>query len=202
MISAEDIGGHYGVAGPYTHFQELGTVRRGSETFYRFSTVGRSTRSTQPRALVVEFNESSVSVKELAWPTNCSAGLGFISSYNFVGSCTFSSPYLVDETSYERAFLTMLSSSGSLLCFGEDCEHLAPGGNTHYLSHSTHHQAPPIGIFEKMINVSELDGLVYGGDFAGKDPKTIKKKVCCSLVWHFIHSYLFKSHSLLFCFCT
>ena len=84
MISSDDIGGHYGVSGPYTHFQELGIVRRGEETFYRVTCVGRSTRSTQPRALVLEFNEHSVSVNELSWPTNCSAGLSFISSYNFL----------------------------------------------------------------------------------------------------------------------
>ena len=188
MISADDIGGHYGVSGPFTHFQELGFVRRGEETFYRVACTGRSTRSSQPRALILEFNENSVSVKELTWPTNCSAGLGFISSYNFVGSCTFSCPYLVggnasvgnidEETQvYERAFLTLLSSSGSLLWFGEDCGHLDPGMNTNILPHSIQHQAAPIGIFEKMINVSELDDLVYGGDFVGKDPKTIKRKL-------------------------
>mmetsp|Transcript_5230 Transcript_5230/g.11836 ORF Transcript_5230/g.11836 Transcript_5230/m.11836 type:complete len:3618 (-) Transcript_5230:38-10891(-) len=189
MISADDLRSHYGVAGPYTHFQELGIVRRNDESFYRVSCVGRSTRSTQPRALVLEFNKTSVFVKELAWPTNCSAGLGFISSYNFVGSCTFSCPYIVGSNSSEgsikdktqvneRAFLTLLSSSGSLLCFGEDYEDHAPGSSTQFLPPSIQHQAPAaIGIFEKMINVSELDELVYGGDFVGKDHKAIKQKI-------------------------
>ncbi|KAL7543894.1 hypothetical protein ACHAXR_013387, partial [Thalassiosira sp. AJA248-18] len=181
MISADDIGGHYGVAGPYTQFQELGIVRRGEGTFYRVTCVGRSTRSTQPRALIVEFNEHSVSVKELAWPTNCSSGLGFISSYNFVGSCTFSVPYIAnaaegnEETKvYERAFLTLMSSSGSLLWYGEECE---PKALSTHMPYYGHHVAPDIGVFEKMINVSELEGLVFGGDFVGKDEKAIKRKL-------------------------
>ena len=192
ILSADNVGGHYGVSGPYTQFQELGTVRRhGGETFYRITCVGRSTRSsTQPRALVLEFNAQSVSVRELSWPTNCSAGLGFISSYNFVGSCVFSLPYLVggkaadgcitDGTQVcERAYLTLLSSSGSLLWYGEDCSHLAPRNySSHLTSHSSQLRAPPpIGLFEKMINVSELDGLVLGGDFVGKDHKAIKRKL-------------------------
>jgi len=178
MISADEIGGHYGVSGPYTHFQELGIVRRGEETFYRVSCVGRSTRSTQPRALLLEFNEHTVSVKELSWPTNCSAGLGFISNYNFIGSCTFSCPYSmgghgaegsISDDYCERAFLTFLSSSGSLLIFGEDCGPQDP---------RVHQKLPPaaaIGIFEKMINVS--DEVVFGGDFVGADPKAVKKKL-------------------------
>ena len=111
-ISSDILGGHQSVSGPYTHFQDLGIVRRGEETFYRITCVGcgGSTRSTQPRGLVLEFNEHSVSVKELSWPTNFSAGLGFISSYNFVGSCTFSCPYIplkgsCESGPQERGFL-------------------------------------------------------------------------------------------------
>ncbi len=32
-ISSADMGGHNGVAGPYTHFQELGVVTPGNESF-------------------------------------------------------------------------------------------------------------------------------------------------------------------------
>ena len=159
MISTDDIGGNYGVAGPYTHFQELGIVMRDKESFFRVTCIGRSTRSSQPTALVLEFNEKSVSVRELAWPTSCSAGLGFISNYSFVGSCTFSCPHLMgsnegltdDESQvHERAFLTLLSSSGSLLWFGEDYEH-PQGAKTQRLPHAAiQSQNPKIGFFESL----------------------------------------------------
>ena len=61
--------------------------------FYRVTCVGRSTRSNQPRVLFLEFNEHAVFIKELSWPMN--AGLGLVSSYSFVGSCSFSAPHLV-----------------------------------------------------------------------------------------------------------
>ncbi|KAL7555193.1 hypothetical protein ACHAWF_018842 [Thalassiosira exigua] len=178
VIAPEDIGSHYGVAGPYTHFQSLGIVSRGAEAFYRISCVGRSTRSGQPRALLLEFNERSVFVTELSWPTNCSSGLGFISSYSFVGSCAFSVPYLVDagkdrsvkgETQIcERAVMALLSSSGSLLWFGEKLDDASEDEG--WLGQ----EKVELGVFEKMINVSELDGLVLGGDFVkGSDPKSL-----------------------------
>ena len=191
MVSADIINptGHYGVSGPYTHFQELGVVKRGNETFHKISCVGKSTRSNQPKSLVIEFNEKSVSVKELSWPSSSSSGLGFISSYAYVGSCTFSCPYLVGGTAsegsindatkvHERAYMTLLSSSGSLLVWGEDCSHLSSGSRTHYTPRSTsQYKAPPIGVFEKMINVSEQDSLVFGGEFVQGDPKTVKRKL-------------------------
>lgn len=125
-------------------------------------------------------------------PTSCSAGLGFISSYSFVGSCTFSCPYLLggdvaakgfsssgtsvnrnnENDVYERAFLALLSSSGALLIYGEDVP------TSRHLCYSAQHQAPAIGVFEKMINISETDGLVFGGNLvASDDSKTIKRKL-------------------------
>ena len=167
MISAEYIGSNHGVTGPYTHFEELGLVTRDKECFFRVACIGRSTRSSQPTSLILEFNENSVSVRELAWPTSCSAGLGFISNYSFVGSCTFSCPHLMgsnegltdDESQvHERACLTLLSSSGSLLWFGEDYEH--PQGAKTQRSNATQSQ---IGFFEslsELINVCMASGLL------------------------------------------
>lgn len=186
MIAADELGGHYGVLGPYTHFQELGIVTRDKDLFYRVACVGRSTRSNHPMALILEFNANHVYVGELSWP--CNTGLGFISSYNFVGSCTFSCPYLVSDDAsgtskegrvHERAFLTLLSSSGSLLWFGEDCHHLQ-GASNDRTRQALQHQVPKIGYFEQLINASELEALTLGGDFAGKDPKTIKRKLSLS----------------------
>jgi E3 ubiquitin-protein ligase UBR4 len=185
MIAADELGGHYGVLGPYTHFQELGIVTRDKDLFYRVACVGRSTRSNQPMALILEFNANQVYVRELSWPSSCNAGLGFVSGYNFVGSCTFSCPYLVSDDAsgaskegrvHERAFLTLLSSSGSLLWFGEDCQHLQ-GASTDRTRQALQHQIPKIGYFEQLINASELEALTLGGDFVGKDPQTIKRKL-------------------------
>jgi hypothetical protein len=186
MISSDDFGGNYDVVGPYTHFQELGIAMRDNESFFRVACIGRSTKSSQPTALIVEFNENSVFVSEVAWPTNCSAGLGIISAYNFIGSCTFSCPYLSGSNEgltnrnqiHERAIMTLLTSSGSLLWFGEDCDHLPEAKNQHmtYIQNQT----PNIGFFESLINASDLDALIIGGECAGKDPSAIKKKLSLS----------------------
>lgn len=113
----------------------------------------------------------------MSWPTSCSSGLGFISSYSFVGSCAFSCPHLVGNGTDERSYLTLLSSSGSILWFGEDCD-LSPAGDRESSALSyVNRQVSAIGVFEQLINASELDGLIFGGDFARKDPKTIMKKL-------------------------
>jgi hypothetical protein len=186
MISSDEFGGTYGVVGPYTHFQELGIAMRDNESFFRVACIGRSTKSSQPTALIVEFNENSVFLSELAWPTNCTAGLGILSAYTFIGSCSFSCPYLSGSNEgladrnqiHERSILTMLSSSGSLLWFGEGCDHL-PEAKSQRMTH-IQNQTPNIGFFESLINVSDLDALIFGGECAGKDPSAIKKKLSLS----------------------
>ncbi|KAL9190922.1 hypothetical protein ACHAXT_000628 [Thalassiosira profunda] len=178
VVAAEDIGSHYGVAGPYAHFQELGTVTRAGTTFYRVTCVGKSSRSSQPKALILEFNEHMVKIRELPWPSNCSSGLGFISSYSFVGSATFSLPYFVGGTSLqgsindetqtvERAYLTLMSSSGSLLWFAEDCDSYTP--------HIAGTVSKPLMFFEKVMNVTSTCD--FGGDFVSKDPNAAKRKL-------------------------
>jgi hypothetical protein len=127
-------------------------------------------------------------VREMAWPTSCSAGLGFISNYSFVGSCTFSCPYLVglngtedlinlQSQVHERSYLTLLSSSGSILWFGEDCGPPPAVGGTCQMTSSSNSQVSAIGVFEQLINASEPEGLIFGGDFVGKESKTIAKKL-------------------------
>ena len=151
------------------------------------SCVARVPSSTQHKILLLEFNQSSCgSVKELVWPPSFSAGLGSFSSYSFVGSCTFSAPCLIKDNSlqgftnsgsevYERAFLTMLSSNGSLLWFGEEVDRVATEkSGTYEIDLNTN-----LYMFEdpSIINVSEDDRTVFGGDCIGKDSKTAKKKL-------------------------
>lgn len=78
---------------------------------------------------------------------------------------------------HERSYLTLLSSSGSMLWFGEDCDPALAEGTTIETSSSLNYRTSAFGVFEQLINTSELDGLVFGGDFVGKDPTAIKKKL-------------------------
>lgn len=162
-----------------------GTVHREGEVYYRVTCVGRSASSNQPKILAVEFNQSSVFVKELVWPPGYSAGLGSMASNSFIGSCTFSVPYPVGGTSsqgmidnktevYERAFLAMLASTGSIFWFGEDCDPIAPRQRD-----LPKVKASNTFMFEEpsIINISEDDNLVFGGECAVKDPITTKKKL-------------------------
>jgi hypothetical protein len=187
MIPAADLGGSYSVVGPYHHFEELGIVERDGEAFYRFTCVGKSTRtSSQPILLLVEFNKSNVCLRELDWPTV--TGLGIMSSYSFVGSCAHSCPFLVGGRSAdgyvdcqtkvkERACLTLLTSTGSILTFGEDYATATGISLIRSQWGSSIQRCPDIHIFERLINVSEIDELVLGGDCVGQDSKAAKRKL-------------------------
>ena len=188
MIPAADLGGSYAVVGPYHHFEELGIVERDGESFYRLTCVGKSTRtSSQPILILVEFNKSNTFVRELDWPTV--TGLGIMSSYSYIGSCAYSCPHLVggrnasdgyidDQTkTKERACLTLLTSSGSILTFGEDYATTATSSLIRSQWGISIQRSPDIHIFESLINVSEIDELVLGGDCVAKDPKTAKRKL-------------------------
>jgi hypothetical protein len=108
-----------------------------------------------------------------------------MSSNSIVGSCTFSVPYLIGGTAshgsidshtevYERAFVTMLSSNGSLLWFGEDCDGLAP---TEVDLQKKVGTSPDIFMFEDSSIINVTESLEFAGDCAGKDSKTTKKKL-------------------------
>ena len=189
MIPAADLGGSYAVVGPYHHFEELGVVERDGDSFYRFTCVGKSTRtSSHPILLLVEFNKNDIFIKELDWPTV--TGLGIMSSYSYVGSCAYSCPHLVGGRSAadgyidgetkieERACLTLVTSSGSILTFGED---YVSASNSSLSSRSNWGSSvvrtPDIFIYESLVNISEIDELVLGGDCVEKDPKTAKTKL-------------------------
>ena len=180
-ISSTEIGGHYGATGPYMHFSELGLVtRNANETCYRVACVGFSTRSNQQKPLLLEFNQNSVNIKDLAWPSHCTSGLGFLSSYSFVGACAYSMPTATIGTSgriqdktqmAERAYLGLLSSNGSLLTFGEDGRGSTRSAYPHVKKRED------IFCFEDLANVGDMDSLVLGGDAVGKNPAEAKRKL-------------------------
>jgi hypothetical protein len=116
----------YSITGPYTHWTELGIVRREGSSFYRASFVGRSTRMNQPKLMYVEFNEEYTRLEEVKTPAN-SLALGLNASIE--GSVAFSAPILNDSSSgmissesnkfYESIFLASISLNGSIMLFGE-----------------------------------------------------------------------------------
>ena len=156
------------------HFTELGLVtRNANETYYRVACVGFSSRANQQKPLLLEFNQNSVNIKDLAWPSHCTSGLGFLSSYSFVGACAYSMPTatigtngrIQDKTQMaERAYLGLLSSNGSLLTFGED------GRGSTRSAYSQVKKRDDIFLFEELTNVGDFDSLVLGGDAVGKNP--------------------------------
>ena len=74
--------------------------------------------------------------------------------------------------------MTLLTSSGSILTFGEDYTTTSSASSLvrSQWGNSIQH-CPDIHIFERLINVSEIDELVLGGDCIGKDPKAAKRKL-------------------------
>jgi len=119
----------YSISAPFIHWTELGTVERDGFMYYRVACTGKSTRTNQPKVLLVEFNERSFRVKELCWSTGSAMGLGLSLNTSFEGFTAFSAPFVAEScpvsdrnsrSFYERAFLAALSSNGSMLIFGEE----------------------------------------------------------------------------------
>jgi len=205
LTSSNELMGQNDISGPYTHFEELGIVNKNGNSYYRVSCVGKSSRMNQSRLLVIDFNQKDTFISELSWPLENSGGLELSNygSYHFVGTSVFSTPYLINSTAgyvsdetrlFERAFLAVLSSAGSILIFGEDCNIVQDQSTiTQTQLHSSQlpnfskslqltenvasRRRSNIHIFEELINVSEVDELIFGGDCVGKDPKAAKKNL-------------------------
>ena len=75
IIAAEDChgGDGGGAMGPFKHWTELGTTTDG---FFRAACVGKCTRTSQPKGLCVEFNETNVRISTIAFKTSSGVGLG------------------------------------------------------------------------------------------------------------------------------
>ena len=204
----------YSISAPYSNWTELGTVTKNRSCFYRAACVGKSTRTNQPKLLLVEFNEYSVNVKELSWVGGSSMGLGLSLNTCFEGLAAFSGPFLTGENSgrgsverdgsfCERAFLAALTSNGSMLIFGEDFDESTVYGDADFagniarsdfvnsgaLARSTNDDMVPknelkpsfpLTIFEKLINVSQMEELTFGGDGVGNEPESVKRKLSIS----------------------
>lgn len=206
-ISTESLGSDddgYSITGPYTHWTELGIVYRQSATFFRVSCLGRSTRGSQPKILCVEFNDTDVRIKELAWSLTDSLGLGIYPNTSFEGLAAFSTPILDTESlsslrceylSGERAHLCALTSEGTILIFGEESTDVVPI-NTHKDSGLASRCSPvklvllpvssnaaikkpefPLTLFERLKNVSESNEVDIDGDDLAIDSSDLRSKL-------------------------
>lgn len=209
FIVSSEVLGHstegYSISGPYSHWTELGVVRHESGTCFRTVCVGKSSRTSQPKLLCVDFNESYIGVKEISWSTGTSMGLGLSLSSSFEGLSAFSAPDIPDNISseyvdIERSFLCAVTSNGGLLVFGDNLKggDVAEETDTASLRLGTVHRQPisdsvlsrpgatgavvvpprfPLTIFEHLENVSESDELVFGGDGVGSDRRDAKSRL-------------------------
>lgn len=121
----------YSISAPYQHWTELGLVEKAGTSLYRLACTGKSTRTNQPKVLMIEYNSTSVQMKELNWLGASTMGLGLSLNTSFEGSAAFSAPQLrgrmaatgecgVDGEFIERVFLVSLTSNGSMLIFGDE----------------------------------------------------------------------------------
>jgi hypothetical protein len=174
MLSHDEDG--HSVVGPYNHWTELGPCYGEDGTFFRIACVGRSSRTNQPSLICVDFNQSDVRVKAItrALPT------AFDLSHSFEGICSFSMPFVGDDSRErrafgERSFLCASTSSGAIMFFGEDKVDVVSETSTNLelvsLERQTAQQAEqpkfPLTIFEHLKNVSECEELYFCGEGTG-----------------------------------
>jgi len=196
----------YSISAPYANWTELGTCEKDGAVKYRVACTAKSTRTNQPKLLLIEYGVDSVRVQELSWTGvgGSTLGLGLSLNTSFEGITAFSAPVIKDASDsnsfYERAFLAALTSNGSILVYGEDlttkgddpfrrshtevCNIASnhPGAATYISSSSIGDNKVgqpkfPLTIFESLENVSHSQDLVLGGDGAWKDPETVKRKL-------------------------
>jgi hypothetical protein len=178
----------HAISGPYTHWTELGVAYHHGAAFFRVACVGRCLRSSEPKLLCIEFNESEVKIREVAWSANSAMGLGLSMINSYEGLAAFSVPFLGDAANEgpmygERAFLCALTSNGTMLFFGEELVDTLPPKESEDASRSLsivdvsdlEYEAQrvkkpvfPLTIFERLKNIGDTDIVVLGGDGIGR----------------------------------
>jgi len=178
VITSDNLGfgseGFY-MTGPYTLWTEFGIVR--NEAF-RVLCVAKSSRTNQPRLLSVEFNDHYTRVKEFTWSVTTSVGLGLSLCSSFEGLAVFSSPAICcnNESFRERAYASIVTSSGAMLIYGEDQEECGTTSAATIEAKDTKPKAS-ITIFERLVDISDHNDLTFGGDAVGSDPEGAKMKL-------------------------
>jgi hypothetical protein len=162
----------YSIAGPFTHWTEMGVFDESS----RLICIGKSSRTNQPKVLCIDVNRESVKVKEIIWSAGGSVGLGLSLSSSFEGVAVFSVPCLsVEKQFVERLYLSVVTSNGSILIYGEETNRYAKAGE--YLGdceEADRDEMLPtkpevaLTIYEDLLNVSDVDELRFAGDGVGR----------------------------------
>jgi hypothetical protein len=170
-VTSDTLGNGSGdnVVGPFSHWTELGMIEKGGTAYFRALCLGKSSRTSRPKILCVDFNETYTFVKEILGKFGGASGIGLGLS-SIEGITSFSAPAIPDqqdtETSCERSCAAAVSSNGALLLFGEDLSgHISSndeGLRTWFSKPSS--QSFPVTLFEKLQDLSESESLVFGGD--------------------------------------
>lgn len=188
IVSAEALGNTTSISGPYTHWTELGLTYRDGMAFFRVCCIGRSVNSKTPSLLCVEFNENESRVKLLQWTTDDDDEVDLMSSASFAGLASFSTPFISKISDKgplygERAYLSVLSSSGTMFYFGEEyidslpiSGTVGPDSTVHMVKgHGSDSEVLakrkplfPLTIFETLKNIGDSPIVVFGGRGIGR----------------------------------
>jgi hypothetical protein len=188
-VKGEVLGKGSDVKAPFTHWTELGVVAVDGAKFFRAICVGKSSRTSQPKMLCLDYNEDAVRVKEVTWSVESSIGMGPSLSLtsSFDGIAEFSAPTIANDVDaigrvvcsdfVERACFCTVASNGSMLIFGEEVIGTRPKGLSDGVLFTSSDQSKPsdtsgpsfpLTVFEKLVNVSDADELTFGGDRIGR----------------------------------
>jgi hypothetical protein len=164
----------YSIQGPFTHFTEIGCVEYDKAKFFRVVCVGKSSQTSQPKLLCLDFNDDVVYVKEVKWRASI-PGASLTSSFD--GLAAFSAPILTSDVDadttlkrvdfMERAYLCVVASNGAMVIFGEE---IVDDGTAMTQKGHAKKSAPsfPLTLFEKLVNVSDSEKLVFTGERIGR----------------------------------
>jgi hypothetical protein len=163
-------------------------VEANGAKFFRAVCVGKSSRTSQPKMLCLDYNEDAVLVKEVTWSVGSSVSMGSSLSLtsSFDGIAVFSAPTIADVDAIdrvkcsdfvERACICTVAWNGSMLIFGEQVIATRSKGLTDGVLSTTSDQSKPsdtsgplfpLTVFDQLVNVSDADELSFGGDRIGR----------------------------------
>jgi hypothetical protein len=192
VLSKEVVDG-YEIRGPFVHWTELGVSREGGSKFFRAACVGKRSATDEAALLCVEFDQFGSRVKELSWDSSGNTP-DFSLRPSFDGVAAFSMPYVFNELHpcdlaaarnfAERVILCGMTSTGSLLFFGEEIgsptkssldestsatsSQANDGSNFENPSRITTPLSFPVISFEMLKNATESGVVTFGGDGFGR----------------------------------